>query len=163
QLKNIWSPTNPFLAKNFENGTWVKNNSGTDMRALVGQTLRVALVNETPFVDDIVLVNNSFKGVARQILGVFRETLGFDWKLVFPPENDNDVGIKGDDGNWTGVLGMLKRGEADVAVVYTSQLPSRMEAFDFSRPFGEEKWMIMMSRPQETTDGDGLIAPFQPE
>jgi len=50
-----------------------------------------------------------------------------------------------------------------VAVTYTSQLPSRMEAFDFSRPFGEEKWMIMMSRPQETTDGDGLIAPFQPE
>lgn len=42
-------------------------------------------------------------------------------------------------------------------------LPKRLEAFDFSRPFGEEKWMIMMSRPQETTDGDGLIAPFQPE
>lgn len=48
-------------------------------------------------------------------------------------------------------------------MVYTSMTPSRVADFDFSRPFGEEKWMIMMSRPQETTDGDGLIAPFQPE
>jgi len=68
-------------------------------------------------VHDIVLANNTFKGVARQILGVFRETLGFHWELVFPPEGDNDVGIQDEKGNWTGVLGMLKRGVSFIKIV----------------------------------------------
>lgn len=54
--------------------------------------------------------NNSFTGVARTILGVFRETLGFDWELKFPNKTDNDVGLLDEKtGNWTGVLGMLQR------------------------------------------------------
>lgn len=60
---------------------------------------------------DTIKGNNSFTGVARQIMGVFRETLGFDWQLVFPEPGDNDVGIRDEKtGNWTGVLGMIQDG-----------------------------------------------------
>lgn len=45
QLKNIWSPTNPFLSRNYENGTWIRNDSAIDWRLLVGKTIKVALVN----------------------------------------------------------------------------------------------------------------------
>jgi len=53
--------------------------------------------------------------------------------------------------------------EIDVAMTYMSMIPERTEVLDFSKPFGEERWAIMMARPKETTDGDGLVAPFQPE
>jgi hypothetical protein len=53
--------------------------------------------------------------------------------------------------------------KADVAMTYMSFIHGRHEYLDFSRPFGEEQWNIMMSRPRETTDGDGLVAPFQSE
>jgi hypothetical protein len=49
--------------------------------------------------------NNSFTGVARTILGVFRETLGFDWQLVFPEENE--VGFVHENGTATGVVKLL--------------------------------------------------------
>jgi len=53
--------------------------------------------------------------------------------------------------------------KADVAITYMSVIHGRSEHVNFSFPFGEEQWHIMMSRPRETTDGDGLVAPFQPE
>lgn len=45
QLRNIWNPTNPYLAKNFENGYWTTNDTGLDMRSLVGKKIRVAMLN----------------------------------------------------------------------------------------------------------------------
>jgi len=66
---------------------------------------------ETPFVVDTMKGNNSFTGVARTILGVFREMLGFDWELVWAEDGSNDVGIWDENtGNFTGVHGLLQSG-----------------------------------------------------
>jgi len=66
------------------------------------------LYQETPFVTDSIKGNNSFKGVARTILGVFREVLGFDWELVFP--EDNCVGYVDENGEASGVMKLLLEG-----------------------------------------------------
>lgn len=46
QLKSIWSPTNPYDAKQYEKGYWTMNTTHrVDMRKLIGQKIRVAMVN----------------------------------------------------------------------------------------------------------------------
>ncbi|OXA53118.1 glutamate receptor ionotropic, kainate 2 [Folsomia candida] len=163
QLKSIWSPTNPYDAKQYEKGYWTMNTTHrVDMRKLIGQKIRVAMVNEAPFVEKLISAQNgSFEGVGRTILGVLREFLGINWELVFP--DDNEVGYVGDDGKPRGLIKMILEDKADIALTYMSQIHTRVEHVEFSKPFGEEQWHIMMSRPRETTDGDGLVAPFQTE
>lgn len=45
QLKNIWSPTNIYLSKQYEKGTWTTSKKPPDVKALRGRVLRVGLVD----------------------------------------------------------------------------------------------------------------------
>ena len=48
--------------------------------------------------------NNSVRGIARDMLLVLKEALGFDWQYVWA----DDMGIKNEStGKWTGVAQML--------------------------------------------------------
>lgn len=49
--------------------------------------------------------NNSFNGVGRIILGVFRQILGVDWEIVYPP--DHEIGYVGLDNKPRGLVKML--------------------------------------------------------
>ncbi|CAG7820552.1 unnamed protein product, partial [Allacma fusca] len=117
---------------------------------------------DEPFVTQRFAGNNTVLGIAKTMLNVLKEALGFDWEFVWP--TDDNIGIwNASTGTHTGIVDMLIKEQANFSINFMSMIEERSEVLDFSRPFGEERWVVMMSRPQETTDGDGLVAPFQSE
>ena len=73
---------------------------------------------------------------------------------------DEEFGAKLADGNWTGIIGMLKRSEVDLAVGGIDLTDDRREAVAFSYPhlFSEVTFMTDNPEPLSTSlrlDSDG--------
>ena len=53
--------------------------------------------------------NKTLDGVAKTVINVLRQAIGFDYEIVTP--QDGTIGLYNEtDGTWSGILGMLKRG-----------------------------------------------------
>ncbi|GFS28659.1 acetoacetyl-CoA synthetase [Nephila pilipes] len=68
-------------------------------------------------------------GVEANFIRVLSEFLGFSYQLVIT--DDGEWGQQQDDGNWTGIIGLVHRNEADIAIAHLTMSVERSSAADF--------------------------------
>ncbi|GFY56164.1 acetoacetyl-CoA synthetase [Trichonephila inaurata madagascariensis] len=68
-------------------------------------------------------------GVEANFIRVLSEFLGFKYQLVIT--DDAEWGQLKDDGNWTGIIGLVHRNEADIAIAHLTMSPERSSVADF--------------------------------
>lgn len=67
-----------------------------------------------------------------RIICIIAQALGVPFEVVLPIENT--FGAKNHDGNWTGIMGMLVNGEADICTSRMTITNERREAVNFTFP-----------------------------
>ncbi|GIX95570.1 putative glutamate receptor [Caerostris extrusa] len=76
--------------------------------------------------------NTQLGGNIGRLIHLVTSELKFKYKIKIPL--DNEFGTRGPGGNWTGLLGMLQRKEADM-VFSIAVTEERTEVADFSQPY----------------------------
>jgi hypothetical protein len=56
----------------------------------------------------------TFSGFYFQLFTMIQEKLNFSYSMVMSP--DDSYGVLDEDGNWTGLVGMLHNNEADICI-----------------------------------------------
>ncbi|GFT61704.1 uncharacterized protein NPIL_610011 [Nephila pilipes] len=97
-------------------------------------------INQKRNLDEIFL-----SGVDGRLLHVISNALNFDYTLKIPP--DLEFGRKTENGNWTGMVGMLYRGEADIALGQLTITEERSEVVDFSIPYTNQDETFLIKKP----------------
>ncbi|GBM64863.1 hypothetical protein AVEN_157113-1 [Araneus ventricosus] len=77
--------------------------------------------------------NPELSGYEGKHLQLILDALNVDFELIRPP--DNEMGRKTTDGNWTGLIGMVQRGQADMTLGSVAITCQRKEAVAFSIPY----------------------------
>ncbi|KAF0291292.1 Glutamate receptor ionotropic, NMDA 2B [Amphibalanus amphitrite] len=86
--------------------------------------------------------------------------LGFSYTLLKPASTDGLFGSQRPDGSWTGVIGLIVEGEADMAVGDISVTLERSAAVDYAYPFHIEPVSFFMLRPEALPRWLVIAAPF---
>ncbi|GFY67084.1 lig_chan-Glu_bd domain-containing protein [Trichonephila inaurata madagascariensis] len=77
-----------------------------------------------------------FYGIEAEMIKTLMAKIGVDYEIVTP--QDGQYGIELSSGNWTGVIGMLYRGEADIGIANLGIFEDRFRTVDFSSPYMSE-------------------------
>lgn len=92
------------------------------------------------------------------VVNIIAEKLGICYTVV--RASDNDWGTALPNGSWSGTLGMLNRGEADMSAVVYSVTDKRKQAVDFSEPVHVDELTIGYLRPVLESDMAGFVKPY---
>jgi len=60
---------------------------------------------------------------------------------------DNSSGAQRKDGSWSGVLGMMLRGNVQIADIPLVMTPERESVVDFTFPLAKIKYMLLFMKP----------------
>lgn len=96
-----------------------------------------------------------------QLADLVCQTLDLHCKILIDP--DNEFGRLLPDGNWSGLIGMIKRGNADLAVSTIGMTEERVKAVKFSYPFWISEITFITQKPEFSHDIWTLIHPFSLE
>lgn len=93
-----------------------------------------------------------------QFTKILSETLGFSYQLLSP--RDGKIGTPLGNGSWTGLMGMVQRKEADLAVsaIAISWLGSRVVSFSY--PFQISKYSFATRMPEYEPKPTAFLSPF---
>ncbi|GIY30651.1 hypothetical protein CDAR_541251 [Caerostris darwini] len=72
-------------------------------------------------------------GIEGRLLEELSQILQFTYTLMTPP--DKQWGSKTDNGSWTGMIGLVNRGQADLALGLTGITQERQEVVDFTESY----------------------------
>ncbi|GFQ66548.1 lig_chan-Glu_bd domain-containing protein [Trichonephila clavata] len=72
-------------------------------------------------------------GMEAELIKTIMAKIGVDYEIVTP--QDGQYGIQLSSGNWTGVMGMLYKGEADIGIANLGIFEDRFRAVDFSSSY----------------------------
>ncbi|KAG7162386.1 Glutamate receptor U1-like 8, partial [Homarus americanus] len=100
-----------------------------------------------------------FTGPLASMLEYIATSLNMSYTFVEP--SDLSYGIKKADGTWSGMVGMVTRKEADLAVGFFGMSASRSEAVEFMYPLGIEGLKIMASSGKTEVDSWGFLLPLK--
>lgn len=101
-----------------------------------------------------VIFDDTFERFTR----IFAQSLGFSYQLL--PPKDGEIGRRLPDGNWTGVIGMLQRNEADLAITSLFMSLQRSEVVDFSYPYEVTKFSFATRKPEYHPKITAVLSPF---
>ncbi|XP_045206208.1 glutamate receptor 1-like [Mercenaria mercenaria] len=95
--------------------------------------------------------NDRFEGYCIDMIKGVAEMANFTYilKLV----NDSEYGTKGENDSWNGLIGELKRGEADIALASLTITHQREEAVYFTKPYMNTGISIMIKKPEREKPG----------
>nr|XP_053653163.1 probable glutamate receptor [Cherax quadricarinatus] len=96
-------------------------------------------------------------GPCRKLLDLLARCLNFKYTFV---RGDGYLGDVQKDGSWSGMLGMLRRNEADIALGPFGLSVSRRQVVDFTVPLSQEIYRIMTARPHPLHDTWVILTPF---
>lgn len=96
-----------------------------------------------------------------QLADLVCQTLDIHCKILINP--DHEFGRLLPDGNWSGLIGMIKRGEADLAVSTIGMTEQRVKAVKFSYPIWISEITFITKKPEYSHDIWTLIHPFSVE
>ncbi|XP_069987004.1 glutamate receptor ionotropic, kainate 3-like [Penaeus vannamei] len=96
----------------------------------------------------------------RKVMDIMAEKLGFCYTEALPV--GLDFGARLDNGSFSGLIGELNRGEADMSMVPMSINHIRNEAVDFSETLFVDEHRITFKRPFPEADIAGFVKPFTP-
>ncbi|XP_078312839.1 putative glutamate receptor [Crassostrea virginica] len=88
-------------------------------------------------------------GVCGDITKILSSKLNFTYRVILP--DDGQWGILKEDGNWTGMIGMLNRREVDIAMVPLTVQEDRKRVVDFTIPFFYSNFGFIMRMPDPKT------------
>ena len=78
--------------------------------------------------------------ICKKLIDHLATKFRFTYELVTP--SDEEYGRLLTDGNWSGLVGMLTRGDADLIIDDISITESRKQVIDFSMPFFVDRWIF---------------------
>ncbi|KAG8184616.1 hypothetical protein JTE90_022667 [Oedothorax gibbosus] len=81
------------------------------------------------------------------------------YKAVIP--KDEEWGRKTKDGNWTGIIGMLHRNEADLGIAFLRITEERAQDVDFSNVYAIDKLSFITQTPGTKTSVFAFVYPFE--
>nr|XP_053652045.1 glutamate receptor ionotropic, kainate 4-like [Cherax quadricarinatus] len=116
----------------------------------------IALVKDP----DISSSNSLFTGPMVNLLEILASVMNFTYTYVRP--SDGSWGVKLADGSWTGMVGMVGRGEADIGLGPFGMSATRAEMVDFTREILTETARIMGGRGRPEVDPWGFLLPLTP-
>ena len=129
---------------------------------LRGHTLRVATTAAVDTIYARYVTENGRRrtvGVEVSMLKVMSAALGFRYTLVEPTDLHGLFGQE-ENGSWTGVIGMVVDGEADMAIGDISVTLARSRVVDVTYPFHQEPVSFMLRRPPLLPRWITIAAPF---
>ncbi|XP_071530496.1 probable glutamate receptor [Panulirus ornatus] len=103
--------------------------------------------------------NITIRGPMANLLQALAKALNFRYTLVRPA--DGAWGIPDTSGEWNGMIGMVKRNEADLALGPFGLTYSRSRVVDFSSPILIDYYRILVRRPRSKPDPLGFLRPFR--
>ncbi|KAG8178197.1 hypothetical protein JTE90_025962 [Oedothorax gibbosus] len=83
--------------------------------------------------------------IETRFLKLIAQHMRFSYKLMLPV--DGQFGIPQPNGNWTGIIGMIQRDEADLSVAHLAMTEHRMQTIDFSESYWMEDVTFMTELP----------------
>ncbi|GFY28167.1 lig_chan-Glu_bd domain-containing protein [Trichonephila clavipes] len=95
-----------------------------------------------------------------KLLNILAEKLNFKYTIQLPTDN-GFYGILDECGNWTGVTGLVVRGEVDMAVLYMDQTEERWAVVDYAVPHYVLDKTIATDVPGPVSKNVVFISPFQ--
>ncbi|GFS90773.1 lig_chan-Glu_bd domain-containing protein, partial [Nephila pilipes] len=72
-------------------------------------------------------------GIEAELIKSITTKLNVEYEIVTP--DDEQYGIELEDGNWTGIIGMLHRGEADIGIANLGIYEDRYRTVDYTSPY----------------------------
>ncbi|XP_015931204.1 glutamate receptor ionotropic, delta-2-like [Parasteatoda tepidariorum] len=96
-------------------------------------------------------------GSEGKFLNILAKVLRFKYNVNVPP--DREWGRQTKDGNWTGMIGQVFRGESDFTL-WTSITEDRTKAVDFSEPYGTYELTYVTTLPGYLPKDYAFIYPF---
>ncbi|CAB3407428.1 unnamed protein product [Caenorhabditis bovis] len=113
--------------------------------SLEGRHLKVTVYLEAPFVmirrDDA-----AYEGYCIDLLAKIAALLKFNYTIR--TVHDDAYGTRGPNGKWSGMVGELQRGEADLAVASLTISYGRSEVIDFTVPYMHLGISILFKKPR---------------
>ncbi|PSN46811.1 Ionotropic receptor 145 [Blattella germanica] len=105
-------------------------------------------------------VNGKLSGFYGEVWSVLQEKLKFKENFL-EPRDGGSYGSQSMNGTWSGMMGMLVRNEADIAIGGFALTPERLEAIDFLPPMVEGSVTVYIRQPDlDTFSMAWLLAPF---
>ncbi|KAF8763586.1 Glutamate receptor ionotropic like protein [Argiope bruennichi] len=126
--------------------------------------LRIA-VNELGAICELGVDSNGkvklIGGAEREFLKALTEVFNFRYELVQPPDTNWGNPLPG--GNWTGMVGMIQRGEADMALCSMVITQYREEIVTFTREYDIQHMVFATKNPENLPRLRSIILPFSPQ
>ncbi|KAG7159607.1 Glutamate receptor-like 11 [Homarus americanus] len=101
-----------------------------------------------------------FTGSVPNVMEAIAESINFSYTYVRSP--DRTWGTKLPNGSWSGMMGVVTRGEADIGLGYFIMTVSRAEDVDFTWPMIVSYSGIVAPRGGAEVDPWGFLLPLQP-
>ncbi|KAF8778045.1 Glutamate receptor ionotropic like protein [Argiope bruennichi] len=95
---------------------------------------------------------------AGKYLKVVLEALKIEYRIV--PEKSKLFGHLLPNGSWTGMIGMIQRGEADLAFTHIDLTEERSKVVDFSTPYNMDACIFVSIMPGKIKSTFGFLHPF---
>lgn len=95
-----------------------------------------------------------------QLIRALSEILDFKFEILIPP--DGEYGYVKPDGNWTGMVGMVQREEADVSIGRMLSSYSRSLVVDLAYPYQFSPATFITDKLKYSHDKSAILKPFSP-
>ncbi|GBN74382.1 hypothetical protein AVEN_200924-1 [Araneus ventricosus] len=99
-------------------------------------------------------------GIDIKLLQLLAEKLNFHY-TIYQPKDGGRWGTLYENGSWTGISGMLQRGEVDISTLYSPVIEERMTVLDFSLPYYTLEKTFATDIPHPQPNYTVLLLPFQ--
>nr|VZI22347.1 unnamed protein product [Spirometra erinaceieuropaei] len=127
-----------------------------------GEKLRIGCLQARGFVEGGSLDENGFlqnaSGFQIDLLQLLQEQFQFGFELVTPA--DGEYGRKLPNGSWTGLIGLVVRGEVEFAVGPITISAERAKAIQFMEPFQSAHLAVFYRTPAESSNLVRMATPF---
>ncbi|XP_066962173.1 glutamate receptor ionotropic, kainate glr-3-like isoform X2 [Macrobrachium rosenbergii] len=97
-------------------------------------------------------------GTDASIMNDLGSALNFTYKAYIP--RDNAWGDLMPDGNVTGIIGMVAKGEANLGISVMSISDTRIRVVDFTAAYHSGRYLLMSRSPKEKNKALSILSPF---
>jgi len=122
--------------------------------------LKVSTEDTEPFVWRTLNADKTttYHGYLKELLDEITDRAKMTYEFV---QSDDGIGRKGYGGKWTGIIGDVIDGDADVGAAGITVTPDREGVVDFTKPFMKDSVNLLVYKPQWFDLGLGyLVRPF---
>nr|XP_042906672.1 glutamate receptor ionotropic, delta-1-like [Parasteatoda tepidariorum] len=125
----------------------------------LGQPLKISiLVTQILNVTRNIQGELELSGIEGKFIHLLMNAMKLPFEIKIPP--DGEWGRKMDNGSWTGLVGMVHRGEADLAISQLSITAERSQAVKFSIPYTDEPIKFLTPAPRKISSPFVYLYPF---